>query len=145
MIRSITTTASASFLCLIPQKPSGSYQACKGLASIPEGPANDILSVSSQQGTNPGLLAVTWGHESGFSYNPPPNPRWNEDRTRIIGYDVGPIQVANTLWNKSPFTDGLPNAFGIDIGAAQFGHRSPFNGNAFNNLSVGAGALNDGM
>jgi RHS repeat-associated protein len=128
-----------------PQKPSGSYQACKGLASIPEGPANDILSVSSQQGTDPGLLAVTWGNESGFSYNPPPNPRWNEDRTRIIGYDVGPIQVANTIWNKAPFTDGLPNAFGTDIGAAQFGQRSPFNGNAFNNLSVGARALNDGM
>lgn len=107
--------------------------------------SRDILEVSQREGTDPGLLAVTWGHESSFSYNPPPNPRWNEARTRIIGYDVGPTQVANTIWNRSPFTDGLPNAFGTDIGAAQFGQRSPFNGNAFNNLSVGARALNDGM
>jgi hypothetical protein len=61
-----------------------------------------------------------------------------DGRRVIVGYDVGPMQVATNVWNKSPYIDGLPGAFGTDIGAAQWGRRSAFNGIAMDNLRLGA-------
>jgi RHS repeat-associated protein len=128
-----------------PQNPGGSYQTCKGLASIPEGAANDILSVSRQEGTDPTLIAVTMKEESSFGVNLDPNPRVDRNTSAVTGFDVGPMQVATDIWNKSPYTNGLPKAFsnGIDdVGRPIFGRLLPFTGDIVQNMRLGARALN---
>ena len=124
-----------------PQNPTPTPTPCPG--SIPEAAARQILAVSAQVGIDPTLLSVTWRHESSFTSNPPPNPRY-EGRGRnrhLVGWDVGPMQTATNVWGKSPFTDGLSDPFGtisMNLSTRQY---EGFNGNVSDNLTLGARAF----
>lgn len=93
--------------------------------------ATDILWVSALEGVDATLIAVTWRHESTFNYNPASNFRPSDK-----GWDVGPLQTATTVYDKSPFTDSLYNPFGT-----VFSETQSFNGNPQQSLIVGARAL----
>ena len=122
-----------------PQQPTPTP--CSG--SIPEAAARAILEVANQEGVDPTLLSVQWRHESSFRTDPPPNPRW-EGRgrnRRLVGWDVGPMQLATNIWDKSPFTDGLPNVFGTIAMNAFTREYEGFNGSVSDNLRAGARAF----
>ena len=95
-----------------PQNPASSPTPCAG--SIPEAAGRAILAAADQEHVDPTLLSVTWRHEAipSFGSNPQPNPRW-EGRgrnRRLVGWDVGPMQISTNYYQKSPFTydgDGL--------------------------------------
>jgi hypothetical protein len=94
-----------------------------------------ILTTSLLEGTDPTLLAVTWQKEAipPFNFSPVSNYRPEDG-----GWDVGPLQTSTTYYDKSPFTDGLPNPFGTSRSETQ-----AFNGNPYSSLRVGARALNE--
>jgi RHS repeat-associated protein len=128
----------------IPQVSDDLYQRCKGRAAsvIPKDAAEAILNTASVEGIDPTLLSVTWRNESGFSFNPKPNPRYEgKGRNRkLVGYDTGPMQISTNYYDKSPFTDGLPGAFGtfaMDWNTKEY---APFNGDPYDNLRAGARA-----
>jgi hypothetical protein len=82
-------------------------------------------------------------HESSFGTKMQANPRKEgKGRNRkIVGYDVGPMQLATSIWNKSPFTDGLSNPFGtIGFNIAKNEYDS-FNGNFEENVILAARAF----
>jgi len=119
-------------------------QPCSG--SIPEAAARIILDVAFQEKVDPTLLSVQWRHEAIPAFNPytVPNPRWMRVRGRkpvLVGFDVGPMQLATSIWNKSPYTDGLPNVFGTIAMNAKTGEYEGFNGNVYDNLRAGARAF----
>lgn len=124
-----------------PQSPTPSPTPCPG--SIPEAIGKQILAVASQEKIDPTLLSVAMRHESSFGMNTKANPRYvgKGRNRRIEGYDVGPMQLATNIWNKSPFTDGLSNPFGtIGFNIAQNQYDS-FNGNFEENITVAARAF----
>jgi hypothetical protein len=110
------------------QNPAPSPTPCTG--SIPEAAARSILAAADEAQIDPTLLSVTWRHESSFDPMPFPNPR--RENGKIVGYDVGPMQLSTNYYDKPPFTDGLPKAFtGTDFNFPNsFGPSGP-NLNAF--------------
>jgi hypothetical protein len=76
-------------------------------------------------------------YESTFGTNTIPNPRNAPGH-----YDVGLMQVATNIWDKSPYTDGLPNAYGTLSADARTGKMLPFDGDPLQNVRLGARALN---
>lgn len=72
---------------------------------VPYNCISPLLEISEAEGTDTTLLAVWWRRESSWCFYPPPNPR------KGGGADMGPCQMANTIWNKSPFIDGLLQPF----------------------------------
>jgi YD repeat-containing protein len=123
-------------------EPQKSYDDCKGLASIPEVAVNLIMEASRLEGTDPTLIAVTMKNESSFGNNLTPNPRKDGAGKPNGHYDVGWMQVATSVWDKSPYTDGLPNAYGTLSADWKTGKMLPFNGDALQNVRLGARALN---
>lgn len=124
-----------------PQNPTPTPTPCAG--SIPEAAARAILDTANLEGIDPTLLSVTWRHESTFGTSPPPNPRW-EGRGRnrsLVGWDVGPMQISTNYYQKSPFTDGLPGAFGTIAMSNSTQQYEGFNGSASANLRAGARAF----
>lgn len=126
---------------IVPVLPVAKYEECAKLLGNAPAPGYNqtvaILVASKLEGTDPTLLAVTWGSEggsdnNGFRYHPESNYRPEDG-----GWDVGPLQASTTYYNKSPYTDGLDNPFGNVFSESQ-----PFNGNYFSSLRVGARALN---
>ncbi|MGI8732270.1 MAG: hypothetical protein ACR2LM_03085 [Pyrinomonadaceae bacterium] len=129
----------------VPQKPvlpvvsEQKYNECAKLLGNSPAPGYSqtaaIVGTSALEGTDPTLLAVTWSKEAipPFNFSPVSNYRPEDG-----GWDVGPLQVSTTYYNKSPFTDGLPNPFGTVFSESQ-----SFNGNAYSSLRVGARALNE--
>jgi hypothetical protein len=115
------------------------YDKSKHLASIPIDAAKAILVTSIIEKVDPTLLSVTWRHESGFQFYPDHNYR------REAGeFDVGPMQVSTTYYDKPKFTEGLPDAFGRgpdELGRPIFGKSPFFNGNPYSSLRVGARAF----
>src|SRR5207245_101375 len=112
----------------------------KDLADIPEHAANLIVDAANLEHADPTLIAVTMKHESTFGHNLKPNPRY--ENGKFTGYhDVGWMQIANdpAIWNKSPYTDGLPNAYGSILA----GQLLDFNGDELQNVRLGARALID--
>ena len=101
---------------------------------MPYSQATAIVGTSALEGTDPTLIAVTWAAEAipPFNFYPVSNPR-NDG-----GSDVGPMQTATTVYNKAPFTDGVADPFGTTRSNTQ-----AFNGNPYQNLLLGARALND--
>jgi hypothetical protein len=124
-----------------PQNPTPTPTPCPG--SIPEGIGKTILRIASQEHIDPTLLSVTMRHESSFGTNMTPNERW-EGRgrnRRLVGWDVGPMQLATNIWQKSPFIDGLNNPFGtIEMSTSTRQYES-FNGNFDENITVAARAF----
>lgn len=99
----------------------------------PYGQATAIVGTSALEGTDATLLAVTWAKEASFNFWPVSNYRPEDG-----GWDVGPLQTSTTYYDKSPFTDGLPNPFGTTRSETV-----AFNGNSHSSLRVGARALNE--
>lgn len=120
-----------------PQNPAPTPTPCVG--SIPEAAGRAILDAADREGVDPTLLSVQWRYESGFSTNPQPNPR-GEGR-RLNGWDVGPLQLSTNFFNKSPFTDGLPDAFGTVAMNNSTREYEGFNGTVSDNLRAGARAF----
>lgn len=123
------------------QSPTPRPTPCPG--SIPEAIGKQILAIAAQEKIDPTLLSVTMRHESSFGTNTKANPRnvGKGRKRRIEGYDVGPMQLATNIWNKSPFTDGLSNPFGtIGFNIAKNQYDS-FNGNFEENITVAARAF----
>lgn len=124
-----------------PRQPAPTPTPCPG--SIPEAAARAILDAANLEGVDPTLLSVTWRHESSFGTSPPPNER-REGRgrnRRLMGWDVGPMQISTNYYSGSPFTDGLPGAFGtmsMDSSTRQY---DGFNGTVSDNLRAGARAF----
>jgi len=114
------------------------------------GRESDMKAAASAH-VDPTLLSVTWRHESGFSEMPFPNPR--HDHGKLVGYDVGPLQLSTNYYDKSPFTKGLPKAFTGNSFAFpnSFSPKSPnlnsfgkdvrFNGDTSQNLLAGGRAF----
>jgi hypothetical protein len=104
-----------------------------------------IMEISANTSVDPTLLAVTWGRESGFNNNDTSQGfNWNPvaNKRSDGGWDVGPGQLATTVWNKSPYNEvgkrfGVGNPFGSD-----FSESTPFNGDPVANLYATALALN---
>jgi len=92
-----------------------------------------VLDTSALERADATLIAVTWAAESSFSLNPGNHYRYSDG-----GEDIGPMQIANTIWNKSPYTDGLGDVYGSDQSRG-----GTFNGTPYANLRAGARALND--
>lgn len=88
-----------------------------------------IQIVHAESSTLP-LLACMWRRESLWYQHPVSNPRTDG------GADCGPIQLATTYWNKSPWIDGLDNPFGTTRSKTE-----SFDGQPFDNLCVGVRAL----
>jgi YD repeat-containing protein len=80
---------------------------CPG--SIPDSAGRAILTAADAAHIDPTLLSVTWRHESGFDPMPKPNPRKNHGK--IVGYDVGPLQLSTNYYDTAPYTTNLPKAF----------------------------------
>lgn len=105
------------------------------------------MAAADQEGVDPTLLSVTWRHESSFDPMPFPNPRYVGEK--LVGYDVGPLQVSTNYYDKAPFTTGLPKAFTGNWSAFHpndhplgwFGKDIRFNGNTDQNLQAGARAF----
>jgi len=136
----------------LPSTPQSSVQKtepCKG--PIPEAAGRAILTAANEAGIDPTLLSVTWRHESGFTEDPFPNPR--KERGKIVGYDVGPLQLSTNYFDKSPYTKGLPKAFTghsftfsnffphKDARLSYFNEGVRFNGVTSQNLLAGARAF----
>ena len=84
------------------------------------------------------MLAVTWAHESGFDFNPKPNPREEG------GFDMGPLQTSTTYFMKPEFVNDIApegDLFAI-TGPAITGQK--FSGDPYLALRWGARAINDG-
>jgi hypothetical protein len=132
----------------VPQNSTPSPTPCTG--SIPEAAGRAILTAADGAGIDPTLLSVTWRHESGFDSMPFPNPR--KENGKLVGYDVGPLQLSTNYYDKAPFTNGLPKAFTGNYFSFpnSFGPKSPnlnafaadvrFNGVSSQNLLAGARA-----
>lgn len=123
-----------------PQLPQAKYDRCAkllGKAAQPSKLATEaILWTSGQEGTDTTLIAVTWAKESGFDFNPTPNPR--EDG----GYDMGPLQTSTTYFMKDRFVNSISeDSFAVN-GPAVVGQR--FTGDPYLALRWGARALNEG-
>ena len=118
---------------------NANYEKCKGLSDIPERAANLIVDAANLEHADPTSIAVTMKIESSFGHNLKPNPR-KDGHENFNGYfDVGWMQTANdpAIWNKSPYTDGLPNAYGSILA----GQLLDFNGDPLENVRLGARAL----
>jgi hypothetical protein len=104
------------------KKINENYDKCveKHGARIPKEAAKDIYAVHIMEGVPLTLMSVTWRHESKFSYDVGPKPR--KENGKIVGYDVGPMQVSTNYFARPPFTTGLPNAFTkkVDINLSKF-------------------------
>lgn len=137
------------FLGIVPQNSGTTVTPCSG--PIPEAAGRAILIAADSAHIDPTLLSVTWRHESGFDTMPFPNPR--KQNGKIVGYDVGPLQLSTNYYDRSPFTDGLtkaftgtsfrfPNAFGPGSpNLNNFGADIRFNGDTSQNLLAGARAF----
>lgn len=126
---------------LLPQEPTPTPTPCVG--PIPEAAGRAILAAAAEEGVDPTLLSVTWRHESSFGTNPPPNERW-EGRgrnRRLVGWDVGPMQISTNYYDRSPFTDGLPDAYGTVVMINSTRQYEGFNGTLSDNLRAGARAF----
>lgn len=130
-------TATAAVNSPEPQNPAATPTPCVG--SIPEAAGRAILDAADREGVDPTLLSVQWRYESGFSTNPQPNPRGAG--RRLNGWDVGPLQLSTNFFNKSPFTDGLPDAFGTVAMNNSTRQYEGFNGTVSDNLRAGARAF----
>ena len=73
----------------------------------------------------------------------PPNERWQGRgrNRRLVGWDVGPMQLATNIWQKSPFIDGLTNHFGTIAMSTSTRQYESFNGNFDENIIVAARAF----
>lgn len=100
---------------------------------VDEPTALAILDTSALEGVDATLIAVTCAAESSFSLNPS-----NHYRAGDGGEDIGPMQLANTVWNKSPYIDNLGDIFGTNQSRG-----GTFNGNPYANIRAGARAIND--
>ena len=103
------------------------------------------MAAADQEHIDPTLLSVTWRHEAipSFGSNPQPNPRW-EGRgrnRRLVGWDVGPMQISTNYYQKSPFIDGLPGAYGTIAMNNSTRQYEGFNGTVSDNLRAGGGAF----
>ena len=127
-----------------PQNPTqfkDHYIRCAEQAGGPVPPRASVATirfVSAIERVDPTLLAVTWGSEASppFSFDSVGHVR--KKNGKGVGADVGPGQIANNgVFTKSPWTDGLSNAFGT------FTTQSvPFDGNPLDNLRLAARILN---
>jgi hypothetical protein len=126
-----------------PQNPAPTPTPTPCPGSIPEDIARLILRVASQEGIDPTLLSVTMRHESSFGTDMVPRERWEgTGRNRsLVGWDVGPMQLATNVWNRSPFTDGLSNPFGTVAMNRHTRQYASFNGDFEENVTVGARAF----
>jgi hypothetical protein len=124
-----------------PRNPN--YEKCKGLADIPEKAANLILDAARMEGADPTLIAVTMKNESSFGGNLAPNPRIDKKGNYNGYFDVGYMQIANdpAIWNKSPYIDELPNAYGTIAMDVNTRKMLTFDGDALENVRLGARAL----
>jgi len=118
---------------ILTSSPANKLKKDLKLHFVDEATAMAVLDTSALERVDATLIAVTWAAESSFSLNPGNHYRYS-DR----GEDIGPMQIANTIWNKSPYTDGLGDVFGSDQSRG-----GTFNGNPYANLRAGARALND--
>jgi YD repeat-containing protein len=106
-----------------------------GSGYVPSGDvAKATLYASIVEGADATLIAVTWAAEAvpPFNFNPVSNPRQDG------GADVGPMGTATTIWTAERFTHGLADPFGTT--RTKF---EKFNGDSYDNLRLGARALND--
>jgi hypothetical protein len=126
-----------------PQNPTPSPTPCAG--SIPEAAGRAILAAADQEHVDPTLLSVTWRHEAipSFGSNPQPNPRLEGSgrNRRLVGWDVGPMQISTNYYQKSPFIDGLPGAYGTIAMNNSTRQYEGFNGTVSDNLRAGARAF----
>jgi hypothetical protein len=72
-----------------------------------------------------------------------PNPRYEGKgkKRELVGWDVGPMQLATNVWFKSPFTDGLNDPMGtisMDVNTQQY---NDFNGDFADNVTLAARAF----
>jgi hypothetical protein len=138
-----TTTAEQGFAYNEPQNPvlpvvsEQKYNDCANFLGNSPAPGYSqtaaIIGTSALEATDATLLAVTWAKELSFDFSPVSNYRPEDG-----GWDVGPLQTATTYYDKSPFTDGLPNPLGTTRSETE-----RFNGNSYSSLRVGARALNE--
>jgi YD repeat-containing protein len=126
-----------------PQNPVPTPTPCAG--SIPEAAGRAILAAADQEHVDPTLLSVTWRHEAipSFGSNPQPNPRLEGSgrNRRLVGWDVGPMQISTNYYQKSPFIDGLPGAYGTIAMNNSTRQYEGFNGTVSDNLRAGARAF----
>lgn len=89
------------------------------------------------------MLSVTMRHESGFGANMHPNPRYEGkgNKRALVGWDVGPLQLATNIWFKSPYTDGLNNPMGTISMNSNTQKYDDFNGDFADNVTVAARAF----
>jgi hypothetical protein len=94
-----------------------------------------ILTVAQVEGISPTLWGFTWGMESNFSFNPPPNLNGKPPGTDA---DIGPLQIKRNTWKPSPFPNGLGDVWGGNENTAL-----PFNGDVTGNVRLGARILKE--
>lgn len=111
---------------------------------IPDAIAKLILGIASKEHIDPTLLSVTMRHESSFGTDMKPNERWVQNKKTkkwtLVGWDVGPMQLATNIWFKSPFIDGLKDPVG-DLSTNSQGEYYSFNGDFNENVTLAARAF----
>jgi RHS repeat-associated protein len=114
---------------------------CPG--SIPESIGKLLNKIAAQEHMDATLLSVTMRHESSFGTDMIPNPRYagKGKKSHLVGWDMGPMQLGNNVWDKSPFTDGLTNPFGVVASVNSTRKLESFNGNFDENIIVAARAF----
>jgi hypothetical protein len=118
---------------ILTNSPAAKLKGDMALHFVDEATALSVLDTSALEGVDATLIGAMWAAESSFGLNPSNHYRGGDG-----GEDIGPMQIANTVWNKSPYIDNLGDVFGTDQSRG-----GTFNGNPYANLRAGARAIND--